>query len=213
MARGGRAGALPERAHGHGDPRRRHRGWRRPRAGLADRAPAALHGGNQRQAGRSDRRALSGACGRPRRSIHLSRPRPAGRLCDARPQAARRPTSAASWPRWRNGSSARLAAFNVAGERREDRIGVWVRRPDKGDGPRGQDRRHRHPGEALGQPARHRAQRRLRPVAFRRHRAVRHRRRHATASPACSISAMPASMAEVDMVLRREFEPLFGPSA
>jgi lipoyl(octanoyl) transferase len=27
-----------------------------------------------------------------------------------------------------------LAAFNVRGERREDRIGVWVRRPDKGDG-------------------------------------------------------------------------------
>jgi len=26
-----------------------------------------------------------------------------------------------------------LAAFNVRGERREDRIGVWVRRPDKGD--------------------------------------------------------------------------------
>src|SRR6201747_346191 len=27
-----------------------------------------------------------------------------------------------------------LAAFNVRGERREDRIGVWVARPDKGDG-------------------------------------------------------------------------------
>ena len=27
-----------------------------------------------------------------------------------------------------------LAAFGVRGERREDRIGVWVRRPDKGDG-------------------------------------------------------------------------------
>jgi lipoyl(octanoyl) transferase len=27
-----------------------------------------------------------------------------------------------------------LAAFNVRGERREDRIGVWVKRPDKGDG-------------------------------------------------------------------------------
>ena len=25
-----------------------------------------------------------------------------------------------------------LAAFNVRGERREDRVGVWVRRPDKG---------------------------------------------------------------------------------
>jgi lipoyl(octanoyl) transferase len=27
-----------------------------------------------------------------------------------------------------------LAAFNIRGERREDRIGVWVRRPDKGCG-------------------------------------------------------------------------------
>ncbi len=27
-----------------------------------------------------------------------------------------------------------LGAFNVRGERRDDRIGVWVRRPDKGDG-------------------------------------------------------------------------------
>ncbi len=27
-----------------------------------------------------------------------------------------------------------LAHFNVKGERRDDRVGVWVRRPDKGDG-------------------------------------------------------------------------------
>ena len=27
-----------------------------------------------------------------------------------------------------------LAAFNLRGERREDRVGVWVARPDKGDG-------------------------------------------------------------------------------
>ena len=27
-----------------------------------------------------------------------------------------------------------LAAFNVCAERREDRIGVWVRRPEKGEG-------------------------------------------------------------------------------
>ena len=27
-----------------------------------------------------------------------------------------------------------LAAFNVRGERRDDRIGVWVRRPEKGNG-------------------------------------------------------------------------------
>ena len=27
-----------------------------------------------------------------------------------------------------------LASFNVVGERRDDRIGVWVRRPEKGEG-------------------------------------------------------------------------------
>jgi lipoyl(octanoyl) transferase len=27
-----------------------------------------------------------------------------------------------------------LAAFNISGERREDRVGVWVKRPDKGQG-------------------------------------------------------------------------------
>jgi lipoyl(octanoyl) transferase len=30
-----------------------------------------------------------------------------------------------------------LASFNVRGERREDRVGVWVRRPDKPPGPGG----------------------------------------------------------------------------
>ena len=29
---------------------------------------------------------------------------------------------------------ATLGAFNIRGERREDRVGVWVRRPDKGEG-------------------------------------------------------------------------------
>jgi lipoyl(octanoyl) transferase len=29
---------------------------------------------------------------------------------------------------------ATLAEFNIRGERREDRVGVWVRRPDKGEG-------------------------------------------------------------------------------
>lgn len=37
----------------------------------------------------------------------------------------------AALERWIIGA---LAAFNIRGERREDRVGVWVRRPDKGDG-------------------------------------------------------------------------------
>ena len=85
-----------------------------------------------------------------------------------------------------------LASFNVKGERREDRVGVWVARPDKppladGAARGGQDRGDRHPPAALGELSRHRAQRRARPLAFCRHRAV--RRRSAMASPASSISA------------------------
>ena len=37
----------------------------------------------------------------------------------------------AALERWIIGA---LAAFNVRGETREDRVGVWVRRPDKGNG-------------------------------------------------------------------------------
>lgn len=37
----------------------------------------------------------------------------------------------AALERWIIGA---LDAFNLRGERREDRVGVWVRRPDKGDG-------------------------------------------------------------------------------
>jgi lipoyl(octanoyl) transferase len=37
----------------------------------------------------------------------------------------------AALERWIIGA---LSAFNLRGERREDRVGVWVRRPDKGDG-------------------------------------------------------------------------------
>ena len=45
--------------------------------------------------------------------------------------AARR-TCAASSPRIEEWIIGTLAAFNVRGERRDDRVGVWVRRPDKG---------------------------------------------------------------------------------
>ena len=87
-----------------------------------------------------------------------------------------------------------LADFNVRGERREDRVGVWVVRPDRPplpDGSPAEDKiaaigiRLRRwvsfHGIALNvEPE---------PVAFRRHRAV--RRLRITASPAWSISACP----------------------
>jgi lipoyl(octanoyl) transferase len=38
---------------------------------------------------------------------------------------------------------ATLAEFNVRGERREDRVGVWVRRPEKPPGPAGEPAEHK----------------------------------------------------------------------
>ena len=72
---------------------------------------------------------------------------------------------------------AALAAFAICGERREDQVGVWVRRPDKGGG--GQDRRHRHPRAPLGDVPRRQPQCRSGPLAFFRHRAVRRARARA----------------------------------
>ncbi len=75
----------------------------KPGAGVAAGAPAALYRGHQRGAGRADRSALSGVRDWPRRPLHLSRSRPAGRLCDARSQAARRRSPPLRVRRWKNG--------------------------------------------------------------------------------------------------------------
>ena len=82
-----------------------------------------------------------------------------------------------------------LATFGVVGERRADRVGVWVRRPERGLRHRGQDRGHRHPPPALDQLPRHQPECRARPRALFRHRSV--RRPVSTASPRSPISASP----------------------
>ncbi len=105
-----------------------------------------------------------------------------------------------------------LARFNVVGERREDRIGVWVRRPDKPPLPDG------HPAEdkiaAIGIRVRrwvtfHGISLNVDPVL-----------EHYSGIVPCGISGygvtslvdlgIPASMPEVDSALRAEFEELFG---
>jgi lipoyl(octanoyl) transferase len=102
-----------------------------------------------------------------------------------------------------------LAAFNVRGERREDRIGVWVRRPDKGDGCEDKI-------AALGI----RVQRwvTLHGIAIN----VDPELSHFSGIVPCGVSdqrfsvtsladlGLTATMADLDMALRREFEPLFG---
>jgi len=105
-----------------------------------------------------------------------------------------------------------LAAFNIAGERRDDRIGVWVRRPDKGAG-------HEDKIAAIGIRVKRWVS--LHGIALN----VDCDLSHFAGIVPCGIAdtrygvtslldlGRPVSMAEVDIVLRREFEPLFGPTA
>jgi lipoyl(octanoyl) transferase len=102
-----------------------------------------------------------------------------------------------------------LAAFNVRGERREDRIGVWVRRPDKGDG-------YEDKIAAIGIRVKQWVT--LHGMALN----VDPDLTHFSGIVPCGVSerrygvtsladlGIPVSMTDVDMVLRREFEALFG---
>jgi lipoyl(octanoyl) transferase len=108
--------------------------------------------------------------------------------------------------------TATLAAFNVRGERREDRVGVWVRRPDKGAG----------------------AEDKIAAIGIRLRRWVTFHGISLNVEPElehfrgivpCGISAarygvtslvdlgLPVSMPEVDSALRVAFEEIFGPTS
>ncbi|MGH6769178.1 MAG: lipoyl(octanoyl) transferase LipB [Xanthobacteraceae bacterium] len=103
-----------------------------------------------------------------------------------------------------------LAAFGVEGERRAERIGVWVRRPDKGEG-------HEDKIAAIGI----RVQRwvSLHGVSLN----VAPDLTHFSGIVPCGVADprygvtsladldVAVTLAEVDIVLRREFEMLFGP--
>jgi len=104
-----------------------------------------------------------------------------------------------------------LAAFNIRGERRVDRIGVWVRRPDKGDGREDKI-------AAIGIRVKRWVT--LHGVALN----VEPELTHFSGIVPCGVSGgrygvtslvdlgVPVTLPEVDMVLRREFETLFGPT-
>jgi lipoyl(octanoyl) transferase len=105
-----------------------------------------------------------------------------------------------------------LAAFDVTGERREERIGVWVRRPDKGAG-------HEDKIAAIG--IRIKRWVTLHGIALN----VDCDLSHFAGIVPCGVReprygvtsladlGRAATLAEIDAVLRREFEPLFGPVA
>ena len=102
-----------------------------------------------------------------------------------------------------------LAAFNIRGERREDRVGVWVRRPDKGVG-------FEDKIAAIGIRVRHWVT--LHGFALN----VEPDLSHFAGIVPCGITdsrygvtsladlGVTASMPEVDMALRTAFGPLFG---
>jgi len=104
-----------------------------------------------------------------------------------------------------------LAASGVAGERREDRIGVWVPRPDKGED-------HEDKIAAIGIRVRHWIS--LHGFALN----VAPDLAHFSGIVPCGVTnprygvtsladlGVTASLAEVDAVLRCEFEELFGPT-
>ena len=102
-----------------------------------------------------------------------------------------------------------LAAFNVRGERREDRIGVWVKRPDKGEG-------HEDKIAALG--IRVKKWVTLHGIAIN----VEPDLSHFSGIVPCGVSVqrygvtslvdlgIPVAMTDVDVALRGAFEELFG---
>ena len=104
-----------------------------------------------------------------------------------------------------------LAAFAVRAERREDRIGVWVRRPDKGDG-------HEDKIAAIGIRVKHWVS--LHGISLN----VAPDLSHFSGIVPCGVSDLrygvtsladlgrTARLSDVDALLRREFEPLFGPT-
>ena len=105
-----------------------------------------------------------------------------------------------------------LAAFNVRGERREDRVGVWVRRPDKGAG-------YEDKIAAIGIRVKQWVT--LHGIALN----VEPDLSHFTGIVPCGVQEQRygvtsltdlghlVSMAEVDMAMRTAFEELFGPTA
>ena len=103
-----------------------------------------------------------------------------------------------------------LASFNVRGERRDDRIGVWVRRPDKGDG-------FEDKIAAIGIRVRRWVS--LHGIAIN----VEPELSHFSGIVPCGVSerrfgvtsladlGLPVTMPDLDVALRREFDALFGP--
>jgi lipoyl(octanoyl) transferase len=103
-----------------------------------------------------------------------------------------------------------LAAFNVRGERREDRVGVWVRRPEKGP-------THEDKIGAIGVRLKRWVS--LHGISIN----VEPNLTHFSGIVPCGVEdarygvtslvdlGLPVTMADVDVALKRAFEEIFGP--
>jgi lipoyl(octanoyl) transferase len=126
----------------------------------------------------------------------------------------RRPDVRAYVAMLENWITATLGGFNIRGERREDRVGVWVKRPDK-------------PAGLAGEPA----EDKIAAIGVRLRRWVSFHGISLNVEPdlthfsgivPCGIAVqhygvtsladlgLMISMSEADMILRREFEAIFG---
>ena len=104
-----------------------------------------------------------------------------------------------------------LGAFNVRGERREERVGVWVRRPERGEGREDKI-------AAIGIRVRRSVT--LHGISLN----VEPDLSHFSEIVPCGVTdprygvtslvdlGLPVTSAEVDSVMRREFEVIFGPT-
>jgi len=111
---------------------------------------------------------------------------------------------------------ATLGAFNVRGERREDRVGVWTRRPDKSAGPTGETAEDKI--AAIGIRVRHWVT--FHGISLN----VEPDLGHFSGITPCGVReshygvtsladlGLPVAMADVDVALRRAFEEIFGPT-
>ena len=166
--------------------------------------PPLYTAGTSAKPRRADRGALSGIRERPRRAMTYHGPgqRVAYVMLDLKRRGPDVRRFVATLEEWIIRTLGAFQCARRAARRPHRRLGA---RPERAKA-RGQDRRHRHPRHAMGDAARHGAQRGAGPHAFLRHRALRRQRaalwRHQPRRSRHSVRRWP----EVDMVLRQEFE-------
>ena len=201
----------------HGGPRGSDCARRGKRAHIGSSStPPLLHRRGPRHGRkRLDRGAVSGPRRRPWRPVHLFTVRARGSAMSCSILSAGYRDISRLRRHNRGMDHPHTSHLRCAGRARQATAwALWVRRPEKGQKDRRQDHSHRYPPPALGDAARLRAKCRARFVAFFRHRSVRGFCQKAPRRPpGLADLGRPTSTAQLDSVLRAEFERLFGTAA